>query len=195
MTDINADYIITYTVSGDGSIKINSAIDLGEQSELAEMPRFGMRILLPKSMNSINYYGRGPWENYSDRNTSSFLGQYVQSLKDQFTSNYIRPQENGYRTDVRWVQFKNESLQGVRITGMQPICYSALPYLTEDLDEGVNKKNRHPADLNERDFIDLHIDLAQRGVGGDNSWGQLPHEQYLLKAKRYSYTYMIEVVK
>ena len=195
LTDINADYMVTYTVGGDGSVKIASSIDLGEQSELPEMPRFGMRILLSKSMNSINYYGRGPWENYSDRNTSSFLGQYVQSLKDQFTSNYIRPQENGYRTDVRWVQFKNESLQGVRITGMQPICYSALPYLTEDLDEGVNKKNRHPADLNERDFIDLHIDLAQRGVGGDNSWGQLPHEQYLLKAKRYSYTYMIEVVK
>ena len=117
------------------------------------------------------------------------------SYKDQFVWNYIRPQENAYRTDVRWVQFTNANGTGIKITGLQPICFSALPYLAEDLDPGVTKKNQHPSDLNERNFISVHLDLLQRGVGGDNSWGALPHEQYLLKEKKYSYSYIIEPLK
>jgi beta-galactosidase len=192
LTDLRANYTVKYIIRNDGSIQVNPSIDLGEDSELPEMPRFGMRLIVPKAWSTINFYGRGPWENYSDRNTASFLGQYSQALKDQFTSNYIRPQECGYRTDVRWVSLGDASRTGLKITGIQPLCYSALPYLTEDIDPGTTKKNRHPSDLNERDFIDLHIDLAQRGVGGDNSWGMLPHEPYLLKGKKYSYGYIIE---
>lgn len=159
------------------------------------MPRFGMRMQLDKKYEHIKFYGRGPWENYNDRNTASFLGEYDQMLKDQFTSNYIRPQENGYRTDVRWVSLSNEKGEGIRITGIQPICFSALPYLSEDLDPGMTKKNQHPSDLNERNFITLQVDLKQRGVGGDNSWGYLPHEPYLLKEKRYSYSYIVEPIR
>nr|MCU0357863.1 beta-galactosidase [Cyclobacteriaceae bacterium] len=128
-------------------------------------------------------------------NTASFLGEYEQELKDQFVWNYLRPQENGYRTDVRWVSFTDQGGEGVQITGVQPISFSALPYLAEDMDPGITKKNQHPSDLNERNFISLHIDLAQRGVGGDNSWGALPHEQYRLTSSVYSYSYTIKPIK
>jgi beta-galactosidase len=113
-------------------------------------------------------------------------------LKDQFVWNYIRPQENGYRTDVRWVQFQDARGAGVKITGLQPIGFSALPYTAEDMDPGLTKKNQHPSDLHERNFISVHLDLNQRGVGGDNSWGAIPHEPYLLKDSKYRYAYVIQ---
>jgi beta-galactosidase len=116
---------------------------------------------------------------------------YDQTLADQFVWNYIRPQENGYRTDVRWVKLLAANGFGVSIQGGQPICFSALPYTAEDFDPGNSKKNQHPSDLNERSFISLHVDLAQRGVGGDNSWGALPHEPYLMKKKNYAYAFYI----
>lgn len=194
LTDINASYIVRYHLLKDGSLQVRAAIQLPDYP-LPEMPRFGMRIQLPKQSDQISFYGRGPWENYSDRNTAAFIGIYHQQLKDQFVSNYLRPQENGYRTDVRWVQLVDSSGFGVRITGLQPVCFSALPYTAEDLDPGLTKKQRHPSDLVEREFISLHLDLKQRGVGGDNSWGALPHEAYLLKDKKYEYSYIIEPVR
>ena len=121
-----------------------------------------------------------------------FKLQKLQKTTEQFVTNYIRPQENGYKTDIRWVQFYGNNKQGIRITGVQPICFSALPYTTEDLDPGVTKKQQHPSDLNEQTFISVHIDLNQRGVGGDNSWGAYPHAPYLLKNNTYTYSYIIE---
>ncbi len=194
LTDINTPYQVHYFIRNDGSVQVKASLDMSAQS-LPELPRFGMRMELPKSLQHIRYYGRGPWENYSDRNLSSFIGIYDQTLAEQFVGNYIRPQENGYRTDIRWVSFTNDRQSGIRITGLQPICFSALPYLDEDLDPGLTKKNQHPADLNERNFINLHIDLAQRGLGGDNSWGAYPHEPYLLKEKKYSYGYVVHPVR
>lgn len=190
-TDLNADYTVTYTILNSGAVQVAATMNLNNK-ELPEMPRFGMRMQLGKSFHTIRSYGRGPWENYNDRNTASFLGQYEQDLKDQFVANYIRPQENGYRTDVRWVAFTNDQQVGLKVTGLQPICYSALPYADEDLDPGLTKKNQHPADLNERNDITVHIDLKQRGLGGDNSWGAMPHEPFLLRDKSYSYGFVIE---
>lgn len=184
-------YKVTYKVRNDGSIMVTASIDmLGKK--MPEMPRFGMRLNLPKNYANIAYYGRGPWENYTDRKTASFMGVYQQLASEQFVSNYIRPQENGYRTDVRWVKFYDDNGGGVKFTGMQPICFSALPYIAEDLDPGVTKKQQHPADLNERSFMSVHIDLGQRGVGGDNSWGALPHAPYMLTKNNYSYSFLIE---
>jgi beta-galactosidase len=191
MTAVNVPYKLVYELRNDGSIKVTADIDFGN-SKLPEMPRFGMRMFLPREYASIEFYGRGPWENYSDRKTASFLGWYQQTADEQFVANYIRPQENGYRTDVRWVQFSGADNHGVKIIGLQPICFSALPYMAEDLDPGNSKKQQHPSDLNERKFLSVHIDLNQRGVGGDNSWGALPHAEYLLTEKKYSYSYIIE---
>jgi beta-galactosidase len=194
LTDIQSDYTLMYRIRKDGSIEVHASIDM-QNKNLPELPRFGMRMQLSKSDAHIGYYGRGPWENYSDRKTAAFLGEYHQELKDQFTANYIRPQENGNHSDIRWVELTNDAHQGVRITGLQPICFTALPYLTEDLDPGLTKKNQHPADLNERNFISLQVDLIQRGVGGDNSWGAYPHRPYLLLDKQYSYGYVISPIK
>lgn len=189
-----AAYKIEYEILKNGAIKVTSLIDLKNKT-FPEMPRFGMRMNLPKTYTNIDFYGRGPWENYSDRNTASFLGLYQQKANEQFVANYIRPQENGYKTDIRWVSFYDESKNGIRVKGLQPFCFSALPYTAEDLDAGITKKNRHPSDLNERNFLSVHIDLNQRGVGGDDSWGSLPHSPYLLKKKIYTYSYIIEPIQ
>jgi len=171
--------------------RVEATLDAGERT-LPEMPRFGMRMRVSKEFANLNYYGRGPWENYNDRNTASFLGEYQQLVSDQFVANYIRPQENGYRTDVRWLKLFGDKGIGVKIAGLQPVCFSALPYTAEDFDPGITKKNQHPSDLNERNFISLHVDLKQRGLGGDNSWGALPHSPYLLKDKQNRYAFIIE---
>ncbi len=191
---VGSAYIIKYHLLNSGAIQVTATLDRGNK-KLPEMPRFGMRMQLPKSYSNIQFYGRGPWENYSDRNTASFVGLYQQTTQEQFVYNYIRPQENGYRTDVRWVTFTNEAHQGIRIIGAQPLCFSALPYTAEDLDPGVTKKQQHPVDLTERKFTSLHIDLNQRGVGGDNSWGAYPHAKYLLTQPNYTYTYIIEPIQ
>ncbi len=186
-------YTISYQIHNDGSVGVNASMDLSGK-DVPEMPRFGMRMTLPKTYENIDFYGRGPFENYSDRNKAAYLGVYQQKLSDQFVQNYIRPQENGYKTDIRWVKLHADGKSGVGFKGIQPICFSALPYTTEDFDPGNTKKNQHPSDLNERDFISLHIDLNQRGVGGDNSWGAYPHEAYLLNNKSYSYGFVIQPI-
>jgi beta-galactosidase len=194
LTGINAPYAIEYIIQNDGSIRITSSIDMTGR-DLPELPRFGMRMQLPKSYNNVSYYGRGPWENYSDRNTASFIGSYSDTVTNQFTSHYIRPQESGYHTDVRWVSVTSNDGNGIMIEGLQPVCFSATNNLAEDLDPGLTKKQQHPIDIRPRNNVYVQIDLNQRGVGGDNSWGQLPHDPYRLLDKKYSYSYIIRLVE
>jgi beta-galactosidase len=193
LTDINAPYTIKYTVHGNGAVTVMSAINCAGLST-PEMPRFGMRMELQKEFQNLSYYGRGPNENYADRNTASFLGIYNSTPKEQYVA-YIRPQENGYKTDTRWLELKNNNGTGIRIDGLQPISFSALPFYTEALDPGLTKKNQHIADVVERNFTVLQIDLKQRGVGGDNSWGAHPHDEYKLLDKQYSYSYTITLLE
>jgi len=161
---------------------------------LPEMPRFGMIMSLNKEFENFNYYGRGPWENYSDRNTASLLGIYDSKVADQYVP-YTRPQENGYKTDLRWLTLTNNAGKGIRIEGLQPISASALNNWPEDFDPGLSKKYRHTNDITPRNEVILCVDLAQRGTGGDTSWGALPHEQYRLNGKEYSYGFVIRPVK
>jgi beta-galactosidase len=149
---------------------------------------------LPSQYDNLSYYGRGPWENYSDRNTSSFIGVYKDEVKNQTTWNYIRPQENGYKTDIRWLSLTNKDGRGLQVEGVQPVCFSATNNRTEDLDPGLTKKQQHWVDIKPRKEVFLHIDLNQRGVGGDNSWGALPHQPYRLLDKKYSYSYIIKLI-
>ncbi|MBL7737926.1 MAG: DUF4981 domain-containing protein [Chitinophagaceae bacterium] len=194
LTGIAVPYNIEYFIRNDGSIKVTASMDMTGR-DLPELPRFGMRMQLPPVFDSLRYYGRGPWENYSDRNESSFIGLYSDNAKNQFTANYIRPQENGYKTDVRWLTLTSRRGDGIMIEGAQPICFSALNYSTESLDPGMTKKQQHPTDLRPDQNVYLNIDLKQRGVGGDNSWGALPHDQYRLLDKKYSYSYIIKLVE
>lgn len=195
LAQIEVPYTVAYLIQNDGSIKVTAAIDLAGK-ELPEMPRFGMRLKLNGSFDNLSYYGRGPWENYSDRNTASFVGEYSDKVINQYTRNYIRPQESGYKTDVRWLTLKNDKGQGIKIVGQQPLGFSALNIATEDLDPGKTKAQRHPSDLdlNSKEAVYLHLDYKQRGVGGDDSWGRLPHDPYRLLDKQYSYSYTISLV-
>jgi beta-galactosidase len=194
LRDVASDYQIVYTLAGDGALTVNISYKAGA-IELPEMPRFGMIMSLNKEFDNFSYYGRGPWENYSDRNYSSHIGLYNSKVSDQYVP-YTRPQENGYKTDLRWLTLTNNEGKGIRIEGLQPICASALNNWPEDFDPGLSKKYRHTNDITpNRDEVILSVDLAQRGVGGDTSWGAYPHEQYLLKAKEYSYGFVIKPVK
>jgi beta-galactosidase len=194
LTGIGVPYVIEYFIQNDGAIRIASSIDMTGR-DLPELPRFGMRMKLSPPYSRLNYYGRGPWENYSDRNSASFIGLYQDSVSNEYSSGYIRPQESGYKTDVRWLTLTNDKGYGLRIEGLQPICFSATNHSDETLDPGLTKKQQHPVNLRPEHNIFLHIDLKQRGVGGDNSWGALPHEKYRLLEKKYSYSYVIRLVE
>ena len=192
LSEIDVPYTVNYLIQNNGIIKVSASIDMTGK-DVPELPRFGMRMVLDGQYDHLEYYGRGPWENYSDRNTSSFVGIYKDKVANQFTWTYIRPQEAGYKTDVRWLTLTNNTNQGLEIIGDQPLGFSALNMATETLDGGEHKSQRHPTDIIvEKDKIYLHIDFKQRGVGGDNSWGALPHEQYRLLNKKYSYSYQLK---
>ncbi len=189
----SSDYRITYTVTGNGSLKVEVLWKAGEQ-KLPEMPRFGMQMRINPEYEQFTYYGRGPWENYSDRNTASFIGEHQSTVTEQYFA-YLRPQENGNKTDVRWLTLTNSNGEGFKITGTQPLSVTALHNRIDDFDPGFTKKQRHISDIVPRKEIYLNVDLAQRGLGGDDSWGRKPHEPYRLTAKTYQYGYIISPVK
>ncbi len=193
LSAISVPYTVEYLIQNDGSLKITASIDMTGR-DLPELPRFGMRMQLDGQYDHLNYYGRGPWENYSDRNTGTFIGLYKDMVENQYYKGYIRPQESGYKTDVRWLSLTNENGSGLLIEGVQPVCFSAINHPVEDLDPGLSKKQQHPTDLRQRKDVYLNIDLKQRGVGGDNSWGALPHDQYRLLDKKYSYSYVLRLI-
>jgi len=192
LNDIASDYTITYTLNADGSLTVNASYKAGTD-KLPEMPRFGMIFSLYKELDNFNYYGRGPWENYSDRNSASLLGVYQSKVADQYVP-YTRPQENGNKTDIRWMTLTNNSGNGIQIDGLQPLSVSALNNYPEDFDPGLSKKQRHTNDITPRNEVVVSVDLAQRGLGGDDSWGAKPHEPYQLKNKEYSYGFVIKPI-
>ncbi|MBE7169046.1 MAG: DUF4981 domain-containing protein [Williamsia sp.] len=191
---IGVPYTVDYLVQNDGALKITGSIDMSGHN-LPELPRFGMRMQLPGRYDSLSYYGRGPWENYTDRKSASFIGLYADRVENQFYTGYIRPQESGNHTDVRWFTLTDEAGNGWRFEGVQPIAFTAINHSVEDIDPGLTKKQQHPTDLHPRNNVFLHIDLAQRGLGGDDSWGRLPHDPYRLTAKQYTYSFIMRPVK
>ncbi|WP_032815534.1 glycoside hydrolase family 2 TIM barrel-domain containing protein, partial [Bacteroides xylanisolvens] len=193
LNDIQVPYMMEYLICNNGAIVVTGSIDL-TGTKLPELPRFGMRMELHQPYENLVYYGRGPFENYIDRYSSSFIGRYEDKVENQFYW-YTRPQETGNKTDVRWLSLLDSEGQGVRITGLQPIAFSALHFSPEDLDPGLTRKLQHTIDIVPQKNIFLHVDLKQRGLGGDNSWGMYPHNEYRLLDKKYTYSYMIELVK
>ncbi|GAF02840.1 glycoside hydrolase family 2 TIM barrel-domain containing protein [Saccharicrinis fermentans] len=193
LLDVSSPYFISYSIFPDGSIQVQVKWEAG-RDDLPELPRFGMQMRLAKEFDHFKYYGRGPWENYSDRNTASLLGIYESSVKDQRVD-YIRPQENGNKTDVRWLTLTNDKGMGIRVRGLQALSVKVAHNPTEDYDAGLSKKQMHPSDITPRHQVYLNVDLKQRGLGGDDSWGRYPHQPYLLLDKTYSYGFVISVVK
>ncbi|UAB84253.1 DUF4981 domain-containing protein [Zunongwangia sp. SCSIO 43204] len=193
LAGVDVPYTVEYLIENNGNIKVTATLD--SEKDLPELPRFGMRMILPGDYENLEYYGRGPWENYSDRNTSAFMGIYEDKVENQFVWEYIRPQEAGYKTDARWIQLENKIGGGLKIIGEQPLGFSALNVATEDLDPGEWKAQRHPTDIPVQDKVFLHVDFKQRGLGGDDSWGRYPHRQYRLEDNKYSYSYTISLLK
>ncbi|MEQ8241350.1 MAG: glycoside hydrolase family 2 TIM barrel-domain containing protein [Cyclobacteriaceae bacterium] len=185
---------IIYEINGEGEIKVTMEVN-NFADGVPNLPRLGTNWSVSETLSQVNWYGRGPHENYQDRFTSAFVNQYSASV-DELYFPYIRPQENGYRTDTRWMTLKNDKNQGIRITAMDQLFgFSALKYSIDDFDEGEAKINRHTTDLEEKDFINLNIDLMQMGVGGDTSWGAQALPKYQIKPGQYKFSYVIAPMK
>ncbi len=193
LNDIQVPYTVEYLIRKDGSVAVTASIDM-EGKKLPELPRFGMRMELFKQYDNLTYYGRGPVENYIDRWSGAFIGQYEDKVANQLYW-YIRPQETGNKIDVRWLTLMSKEGVGLKVTGMQPIAFSALHVTPEDLDPGLTRKMQHTIDIIPQENVFLHVDLKQRGLGGDNSWGMFPHNEYRLWDKQYSYSYIIQLIQ
>jgi beta-galactosidase len=181
--------VTRYTVFGTGDVLVQNRFEPGHE-DLPEIPRFGMSLTLPEELDRVQWYGRGPHESYWDRRTGAELGRWTTRV-DSLYWPYARPQENGNRSDTRWVAFRDESGAGLLAVGLPTLDFSAHFYSVDDFDEGEQKTNRHTVDLTRDDYITVHLDLRQTGVGGDNSWGAVPHRQYTLWPQVLEHAYLL----
>ena len=188
---------MTYTLKTDGSVVVRQQMQVDQEAKESWLFRYGMQLQMPKQYNTIKYYGRGPHENYCDRKSSEFIGVYENKVADEYYP-YIRPQESGNHTDIRWFEV-TDGKRGLRFESNAPMECSALPYLVKDLDAGARKEHswgQHSGDLVERPLTQVHIQQHQMGLGCVNSWGAWPERSYLLPAKRgYDFTFVMSVVK
>lgn len=183
--------VTKYKIYGSADIQVENYFKTVTDS-LPELPRFGMQMKLPENYNKVVYFGKGPFENYWDRNTGSAVGIY-ETTADEMFIRYPRPQETGNRTEVRWIALKNEKGNGLLATGTELLNASALPINPDDLDHrgfGFDG-NCHGGSIKKAPYVVLNIDYNQMGVGGDTSWGARTHPQYCLRAKDYSYSFRI----
>ena len=158
------------------------------------MPRFGTILTLPGDLGQVEWYGRGPHENYWDRRTGAAIGRYTAPVSE-LAHPYVRPQETGTRTDTRWVAVTDGSGTGLLVTGLPTVSFSALPYTLDDLDAGEQKAQRHWADLVPRDAVTLSVDYRQQGVGGDDSWGAVPHHEYTLWPREMGFRFLLRPLR
>lgn len=185
-----ADLVLNYEINSEGELLVKQTLLIDKDKKTPMLPRFGMKIVLPKAFENITYYGRGPHENYIDRKASTPIGIYNQSTTEQYYP-YIRPQETGNKVDVRWYQLTTNNNIGIKIDSNKPFATTTLHYLIEDLDDGVEKNQRHASELKERDLTSLFIDYKQMGLGSNDSWGALPLEKYRLLDKTYTFTFKL----
>ncbi|MDN5199917.1 glycoside hydrolase family 2 TIM barrel-domain containing protein [Fulvivirgaceae bacterium BMA10] len=183
-------YSSTYTVYGSGDIIVENHF-LPQKDSLPELPRFGMSMALSESLSNFQWYGRGPQESYWDRKTGAAVGVYEGTVWDQYTP-YVRPQENGNKTDVRWVALTNDQGIGLLATGIPFLDVSAHQFSMDELEHhGPDAPNKHGSEVKPGDQVSLNLDYKQMGVGGDNTWGARTHEQYTLPAGEYSYMFRL----
>jgi beta-galactosidase len=184
---------ITYTINGMGEILIETNLN-NIETDLPMIPRFGNNFIIKDEFENVEWFGRGPYENYQDRNTSALVAQYEAKVSELYFP-YIRPQENGYHTDTRWVSFINAEGQGILIAGLDNIGFNAHHQYNNDFDAGEKKQQRHTTDIIRRKLININIDYKQMGVGGDTSWGRLPHNKYQIKPGNLYFGYIISPIK
>jgi beta-galactosidase len=191
-----ADYSTIYTIYGSSDVVIKNKFSK-LSDKLPEIPRMGMQMQIPEEFINLKWLGRGPQENYADRKTSADIGLYESTVADQYVP-YIRPQENGYKTDTRWLTLTDDNGTGILVSGDPLICFAALNNIHDDFEspgklsqyrKDAKTANTHTNDIKPRDMVNLNIDLGQMGVGGDDSWGAIIHPQYRLLDKKYEYSF------
>ena len=190
---VNSKYELRYKVFGDGTIEILGQFSPSKDivGELPELPRFGLMMQMPAEFDNLKWYGRGPHENYIDRKSSALFGIYNSTIAEQYHP-YIRPQENGNKTDARWVDLTDRQGVGLKILGSPQFDFSAQQYIPADFDSSDEGNYfRHTFDVVPKDFITLQIDFGQMGVGGDDSWGAHTHDNYKLFPKPYTLQFKI----
>jgi beta-galactosidase len=196
-----AGYASSYTIFGSADVIIKNQFSK-ISDKIPEIPRMGMQMQLPEEFMNLKWLGRGPQENYSDRKSSADVGLYESTVADQYVP-YIRPQENGYKTDTRWLTLTDDNGTGILVSGDPLFCFAALNNIHDDFEspgklsqyrKDAKTANTHTVDVKPRDLINLNIDLGQMGVGGDNSWGARIHPQYRLLEKKYEYSFRIRPV-
>ncbi|NDV58573.1 glycoside hydrolase family 2 TIM barrel-domain containing protein [Bacteroides sp. 519] len=193
MPSVSAKLSLTYVINNKGTIKVTQKMTTAG-SDVPNMFRFGMQMQMPENYSYIDYYGRGPVENYSDRKTVTDIGRYRQTVEEQPYA-YIRPQETGTKSDIRWWRQLNRGGFGLEFVADAPFSASALNYTIESLDEGLRKHQRHFSEVKPVDYTNLCIDKVQMGLGCVNSWGTLPLEQYRIPYGNYEFNFIIKPVK
>ena len=197
MPDVKAQLTMTYTLQENGEVVVRQQLIADKQAKESDMFRYGMQLQMPKEYSEIAFYGRGPGENYIDRNSSEFIGYYQNKVADEYFP-YVRPQESGNHTDVRWFRVLNKEGKGLEFYAGAPIECSALNYLLEDLDDGPNKDKKwghHSGDLVERPLTQVHIQQRQFGLGCVNSWGAWPRPEYRLGYGDKDFTFVIKPLR
>ncbi len=196
-----AGHVTTYTVYSSGDVIVKNQFSK-VSDKIPEIPRMGMQMQLPEEFMNLKWLGRGPHENYADRKTSADVGLYESTVDDQYVP-YVRPQENGYKTDTRWLALTDESGNGLLVSGNPLIGFAALKNVHDDFEspgklsmyrKDALSANTHINDVKPRELVNLNVDLGQMGVGGDNSWGAEIHPQYRLLDRKYEYTFRMRPV-
>ena len=193
MEAVGGKLYLSYTINNKGAIKVSQKMVADKSKKVADMFRFGMQMQMPVTYNEVEYYGRGPIENYADRNHATPIGKYRQTVEEQFYP-YIRPQETGTKTDIRWWRLLNIGGSGLEFVADAPFSASALNYNIESLDDGIQKDQRHSPEVNKVNYTNFCIDKVQSGLGCIDSWGALPLEKYRLPYQDYEFNFVITPV-
>ena len=191
LPEVSAKLNLTYVINNEGTMKVTQKMTADKNAKVANMFRFGMQMQMPRSFDKVEYYGRGPIENYIDRKANTNLGIYRQSVAEQFYS-YIRPQETGTKSDLRWWKTINAAGRGIQVVAAEPFSASALHYTIESLDEGTHKQQGHSPEVEEADLTNLCLDLIQAGLGCEDSWGRIARPEYQVPYGDYEFTFILK---
>ena len=198
MPEVKAELMLRYRINAAGEVAVTEKMTTDKEAKVADLFRYGMQLQMPASFSKLEYYGRGPEENYIDRHSSSFIGKYEANVKDEYYP-YVRPQESGNHTDIRYFSIFNPATgKGITFEGYAPMECSAIPYLVEDLDAGIEKEHawgQHSGDLVEKGLVQLHIQQRQFGLGCIDSWGASPMEKYRMHYQDRCFSFVIKAKK
>lgn len=198
MPEVKAELMLRYRINAAGEVAVTEKMTTDKEAKVADLFRYGMQLQMPASFSKLEYYGRGPEENYIDRHSSSFIGKYEANVKDEYYP-YVRPQESGNHTDIRYFSIFNPTTgKGITFEGYAPMECIAIPYLVEDLDAGIEKEHawgQHSGDLVEKGLVQLHIQQRQFGLGCIDSWGSSPMEKYRMHYQDRCFSFVIKAKK